>query len=289
MNTDKIAAVIKNGLYIKMPFYDTLPEMNLVFGKNHLPSLEYGTNYFLQLSKINDINRFSTDTLALFTHDLNKESDISKLYEPYNIKTVKSYGKSIQADAVVVDLSAPNKLFKNEHPYYKSNNDLKENNLYICDYNMITFEVFRAVFEISSEKICIIKVPTLFGNTIINVVRVYCSLFKNVRLYKLSADSWLKDSAIILCQNPYSPNINKFISHVKKVTKSQTWVDSNNKNFILLHDSVGKEFIEKFLSFSYKIYEVLFYVHSLLIDSMKSEQQSLDNEHQKKLIKLLRN
>ncbi|AID46564.1 mRNA capping enzyme [Pigeonpox virus] len=288
MNIDRITSFIKNGISVRMPFYDTLPEMDLVFGKNHLPSLEYGANYFLQLSKINDINRLSTEMLALYTHDLNKESDISKLFDSYNIKTIKSYGRSIQADAVFVDLRPSNSLYKNEHPYYKSNNYLKENNLYICDYTMITFEIYRPIFELSTEKTCIIKVPTLFGKTIINAVRVYCSLFKYVKLYKLSADSWLKDSAIIVCQQPHTANINKFITYIRKVTKSQTWVDSNNINFILIHDSVEREFIEKFLSFSYKIYESLYYVHSLLYSSMTSDLQSLDNEYQKKLIKLLR-
>ncbi|QRY18897.1 ORF-27 [Teiidae poxvirus 1] len=289
MNADRISSIIKNGISIRMPHYDSLPEMTLLFGNNHLPSLEYGANYFLQLSKINDINRLSTEMLALYTHDLNKESDISKLYEPYKIKTAKSYGKSIQADAVIVDLSAPNLLFKNEHPFYKSNNYLKENNLYICDYNMITFEIFRPIFEMYSEKICIIKTPTLFGKTIINSLRVYCSLFKYVKMYKLPSDSWLKDSAVIVCQQPVAAKIQKFTSYVKQVTGSSNWTDSNNRKFTLLQESVETEFIEKFLSFSYKIYEALYYVHSLLYSSMTSELQSLDNEHQKKLIKLLRN
>ncbi|ALA62403.1 mRNA-capping enzyme small subunit [Turkeypox virus] len=284
-----VTHIIRNGISKKLAFYESLPPMNLVFGKNHLPSLEYGANYFLQLSKINDINRLSTDMLALYTHDLNKESDIPKLYEPYNIKTIKSYGKYIQADAVVVDFSAQNMLFKKDHPFYKSNNYLKENNLYICDYKMITFEIYRPVFELLSEKICIIKVPTLFGRTIVNVLRVYCSLFKQVTICKLPSDSWLKDSAIIICQQPYSPNINKFTSYVKKVTGSQSWTDTNNRHFILIHDSIEPEFIELFLSFSYKIYEALYYVHSLLYNSMTSDAQSLDNDYQKKLIKLLRN
>ncbi|AAR07445.1 89L [Yaba monkey tumor virus] len=285
---DQIAKCIKEGTHTLFPFYDNLPDVNLFLGNSPLPSLEYGANYFLQLSRVNDLNRLPTDLLSLFTHEIMvQENDLEKVYDILNIHSVKSYGKTIKADAVVIDLSAKNKLFKKDRELIKSNNYLTENNLYISDYKMLTFEVFRPLFEMSSEKYCIIKLPTLFGRCVIDTTRVYCSLFKSVRLFKCANDSWLKDSAIIVASNACKKNIDYFMSHIRSVTKSLNWKESNNVQFSILKDSVDKEFIDKFLNFSTKVYESLYYVHSLLYSSMTSESKSIENEYQKKLTKLL--
>nr|WGO62715.1 capping enzyme small subunit [Wadden Sea poxvirus] len=285
---DSIIKHIHEGIHILLPFYETLPELKLTFGKSPLPSLEYGTNYFLQLSKINDLNRLPTDLFSLFTHDLiTPESDLEKVYNILNIKTTKSYGKSIKADAIVIDLSARNRLFKKDRELVKSNNYLTENNLYVGDYKMLTFEIFRPIFDIVSEKYCIIKLPTLLGRIVIDSIRIYCSLFRNVRMFKCASDSWLKDSAIMVASDMNKKNIDIFINHIKNVTKSSNWKDSNNVQFNILSHPVDKEFINKFLEFSNRVYESLYYIHSLLYASMTSESKSIENEHQKKLIKLL--
>ncbi|NP_659661.1 mRNA capping enzyme, small subunit [Sheeppox virus] len=285
---DEVIKNIKEGIYILLPFYEHLPDLNLTLGKSPLPSLEYGTNYFLQLSRVNDLNRLPTDLLSLFTHDLMiPETDLEKVYEILNIKSIKSYGKNIKADAVVADLSAKNKFFKKERDLIKSNNYLNENNLYVSDYKMLTFEVFRPLFEISVEKFCIIKLPTLFGRCIVDTLRVYCSLFKSVRLFKCASDSWLKDSAIMVASEPYKKNFDSFMTEIKKTTKSSIWKDDNNVQFNILEYPVDKEFINKFLEFSTSVYESLYYVHSLLYSSMTSENKSIENEYQKKLVKIL--
>ncbi|ABI99082.1 MRNA capping enzyme small subunit [Deerpox virus W-1170-84] len=279
---------IKDGVYTLLPFYESLPELNLSLGKSPLPSLEYGANYFLQLSRVNDLNRFPTDLLSLFTHDLMlPENDLESVYDILKIQSVKSYGKSIKADAVVADLSAKNKLFKKDRELIKSNNYLTENNLYISDYKMLTFEVFRPLFDFVSEKYCIVKMPTLFGRGIIDTMRVYCSLFKSVKMFKCTNDSWLKDSAIMVATDVYKKNMDEFMSHVRSVTKSSNWKDSNNVQFTILQESVDREFIDKFLDFSTSVYESLYYVHSLLYSSMISPNKSIENEFQKKLTKLL--
>ncbi|AAL69825.1 SPV086 mRNA capping enzyme small subunit [Swinepox virus] len=285
---DKITRNIREGIHILLPFYENLPDISLSLGKSPLPSLEYGTNYFLQLSRVNDLNRLPTDMLSLFTHDIMlPETDMEKVYDILNIKSVKSYGKSIKADAVVADLSARNRLFKKDRELIKSNNYLTDNNLYISDYKMLTFEVFRPLFDLSSEKYCIVKLPTLFGKCVIDTIRVYCSLFKSVRLFKCASDSWLKDSAIMVASDIYKKNIDIFMSHIRSVLKSQYWKDSNNVQFSILKESVDKEFINKFLEFSTSVYESLYYVHSLLYSSMISDNKSIENEYQKKLTKLL--
>ncbi|QHG62648.1 mRNA capping enzyme small subunit [Cetacean poxvirus 1] len=285
---EDIKKIIQEGIYINLPFYEHLPVINLTLGKNPLPSLQYGANYFLQLSKVNDLNRLPTDMLSLFTYNVTvSETDLEKVYETLNIKRVKSYGKNIKAEAVVADLSARNKLFKKDRDLIKSNNYLTENNLYISDYKMITFEVFRPLFEICNEKYCIIKLPTLFGRIVIDVLRIYCSLFKDIKLFKCASDSWIKDSAIMIASNVYPKNMSTFMAHVRHVTKSSNWNDANNIQFSIISNNVEKEFIEKFLEFSNKVYEALYYVHSLLYNSMTSESKSIENEYQKKLIKLL--
>ncbi|QQG31576.1 mRNA capping enzyme small subunit [Swinepox virus] len=285
---DKITRNIREGIHILLPFYENLPDISLSLGKSPLPSLEYGTDYFLQLSRVNDLNRLPTDMLSLFTHDIMlPETDMEKVYDILNIKSVKSYGKSIKADAVVADLSARNRLFKKDRELIKSNNYLTDNNLYISDYKMLTFEVFRPLFDLSSEKYCIVKLPTLFGKCVIDTIRVYCSLFKSVRLFKCASDSWLKDSAIMVASDVYKKNMDIFMSHIRSVLKSQYWKDSNNVQFSILKESVDKEFINKFLEFSTSVYESLYYVHSLLYSSMISDNKSIENEYQKKLTKLL--
>ncbi|AAF14975.1 m87L [Myxoma virus] len=285
---DQVTKHIKEGVHTLLPFYDSLPELHLVFGKSPLPGLEYGANYFLQLSKLNDLNRLPTDLLSLFTHDLiTPETDLEKVYKTLHIKSVKSYGKSTKADAIVADLSAKNRLFKKDRDLVKSNNYLTENNLYIGDYKMLTFEVFRPLFDIASERFCIIKLPTLFGRGVVDVLRVYCSLFKSVRLFKCASDSWLKDSAIMVAEHVHKKNMDEFMTYIRHVTKSPTWKDSNNVQFSILKTSADKEFIDKFLNFSNAVYESLYYVHSLLYASMTSERKSIENEYQKKLMKIL--
>ncbi|AUL80563.1 CNPV071 mRNA capping enzyme small subunit [Vaccinia virus] len=161
---DEIVKNLREGTHVLLPFYQTLPELNLSLGKSPLPSLEYGGNYFLQISRVNDLNRMPTDMLKLFTHDiLLPESDLDKVYEILQINCVKYYGRSTKADAVVADLSARNKLFKHERGAIKSNNHLTEKNLYISDYKMLTYDLFRPLFDLVNEKYCIIKLPTLFG------------------------------------------------------------------------------------------------------------------------------
>ncbi|ATI21198.1 mRNA capping enzyme small subunit [Eastern grey kangaroopox virus] len=288
MDADAIAAVVRSGTGVHMPFYEDLPRLDLAFGKNHIPSLEYGANYFLQLSKINDLNRMSTDMVSLYTHDLAaKESDLEHVYDMYDIKSIKSYGRSVQADAIVLDLSASNKLYKREHPFLKSNNYLKANNFYISDYAMITFEVFRPLFDLVSERFCIVKLPTLFGRGVVNAVRVYCSIFRTVKLFKFPTDSWLKDSAVMVCQNVHTANLAAFLAHVRTVTRSSVWREANNAPYVLVREPVEREFVEKFLEFSTKVNLAMYYIHTLLYNSMSSESKSLDNEHQKKLMKLL--
>uniref|UniRef100_A0AAU7E2B4 mRNA capping enzyme small subunit n=1 Tax=Rousettus bat poxvirus TaxID=3141933 RepID=A0AAU7E2B4_9POXV len=285
----QVQTIIRSGTGVHLPFYDTLPPMELSFGKSHLPSLEYGANYFLQLSKVNDINRLSTDMLELYTHDIvGAETDLENVYKAYNITSIKSYGKGVRAEAIVLDMSARNKIFKQDRAFIKSNNYLNENNLYMSDHNMVTFEVFRPLFDFGSERYCILKVPTLYGRTIVNVVRVYCSVFRTVKLFKCASDSWLKDSAIMVCQDVCAPNLERFLSYVRSVTRSTTWRDAHNVPFILVPQPVEREFIEKFLEFSYKVYIALYYVHTLLYNSMTSESKSIENEHQKRLMKLLR-
>lgn len=285
----QVQTIIRSGTGIHLPFYDTLPPMDLSFGKSHLPSLEYGANYFLQLSKVNDLNRVSTDMLELYTHDIAvPETDLEKVYKAYGIESIKAYGKGVKADAIVLDMSARNKLFKRDRAFVKSNNYLKENNLYMSEHNMVTFEVFRPLFDFGAERFCILKLSTLYGRTVVNVVRVYCSIFRTVKLFKCASDSWLKDSAILVCQDVHAPNLERFLSYVRSVTRSPTWRDANNVPFILVPLPVEREFIEKFLEFSYKVYIAIYYVHTLLYNSMTSESKSIENEHQKRLMKLLR-
>lgn len=62
---DEIVKNIREGTHVLLPFYETLPELNLSLGKSPLPSLEYGANYFLQISRVNDLNRMPTDMLKL--------------------------------------------------------------------------------------------------------------------------------------------------------------------------------------------------------------------------------
>ncbi|CCD83269.1 mRNA capping small sub-unit [Squirrelpox virus] len=283
-----VREVVRDGISMLLPFYETLPELHLCLGKNHLPSLEYGTNYFLQLSKVNDLNRMSTDMLRLFTHDIAiPETDLEKIYGVLGVKNVKSYGRGIKADAVVVDLGARNKIYKKDRDFVRSNNYLTENNLYMSDYKLLTFEVFRPVFEFSSEKYCIVKLPTAFGRGVVNVARVYCSLFRTVRLIKCASDSWLKDSFVIVASEPHAANMARFASYVASVTRSSTWKESNNVQFTILDEPVEREFIDKFLAFSARVYQALYYIHSLLYASMTSESKSIENEHQKRIMKLL--
>ncbi len=284
-----IKKAIKEGVYILLPFYESLPELNLILGKNPLPSLYYGANYFLQLSRVNDLNRLSTDMLKLFTHDITSipETDLQKVCDTLKITSVKSYGKGIKADAIVLDLSAKNKLYKRDREMIKSNNYLIENNLYISNYKMLTLEIFRPLFDLVSEKYCIVKLPTLFGRGIVDSIRIYCSLFREVRLFKCASDSWLKDSFIMVASDVYPKNMDLFMSHIRFVTKSPVWKDSNNVQFSILDYPVDKEFIEKFLEFSNQVYEALYCVHSLLYYSMTSESKSIENEFQKRLLKLL--
>ncbi|QHR82629.1 capping enzyme small subunit [Brazilian porcupinepox virus 1] len=285
---EQVIKNIKEGIHVLLPFYEYLPDLNLTLGKSPLPSLEYGANYFLQLSRVNDLNRLPTDLLSLYTHDIiTPETDLEKVFDILNIKSIKSYGKGIKTEAIVADLSAKNRLFKKDRDLIKSNNYLTENNLFIGDYKMLTFEVFRPLFDIVSEKYCIIKLPTLFGRGIVDTMRVYCSLFKSVRLFKCVSDSWLKDSAIMVATDMNKKNIDIFMSHVRSVTKSSNWKDSNNLQFNILKESCDKEFINKFLEFSTSVYESLYYIHSLLYSSMTSENKSIENEYQKKLTKLL--
>ncbi|APG58308.1 mRNA-capping enzyme small subunit [BeAn 58058 virus] len=280
--------IIKDGIHVLMPFYENLPELDLTFGKSPLPSIEYGTNYFLQLSKVNDLNRLPTDLLSLYTHDLiQPETDLEKIYDILDIKSVKSYGKSIKADAIVADLSAKNRLFKKDRDMIKSNNYLTENNLFISDYKMITFEIFRPLFDISNEKYCIVKIPTLFGRTIIDTIRIYCSIFKTVRLFKCVSDSWFKDSAVMVATGLYKKNLDIFTNYVRSVIKTNNINNYSNQQFNILKSSSDKEFIDKFLEFSIPIYEALYYIHSLLFSSMTSKSKSIENEFQKKLTRLL--
>ncbi|QDJ95034.1 mRNA capping enzyme small subunit [Hypsugopox virus] len=285
---ESVVKCIREGTHVLLPFYEYLPDIKLFLGKSPLPSLEYGANYFLQLSRVNDLNKFPTDMISLYTHDIMlPETDLNKVYELLNIQSVKSYGKSVKADAVVADMSAKNKFYKKDRDIVRSNNYLTENNLYVSDYKMLTFEVFRPLFDMVTEKYCIVKLPTLVGKSVIDTLRIYCSLFKTVRLFKCASDSWLKDSAIMVATDMYKKNMDKFMSHIKTITKSTTWKDSNNVQFSILSNSCEKEFIDKFLDFSTKIYEALYYVHSLLYASMTSESKSIENEHQRKLSKLL--
>ena len=285
----QVHALVRSGLCADMPFYETLPELNLVFGKNHTPSLQYGANYFLQLSKVNDLNRMSTDMVNLYTHDLTApETDLEKVYEEHGIESIKAYGKSIRADAIVADLSARNKLFKKERTFVKSNNYLKENNFYVSDYSMMTFEVFRPLFDLGSERFCIVKLPTLFGRTVANAVRVYCSLFRRVQLRKGASDSWLKDSALLVCRDAYTPNLERFLAYVRASTRSPAWREANNAPFTLLDAPVEREFLEQFLGFSNQVYMAIYYVHTLLYNSMTSESKSIENDFQRRLVRLLR-
>ncbi|ADT91118.1 capping enzyme small subunit [Cotia virus SPAn232] len=281
-------SIIKDGIHVLMPFYENLPELNLTFGKSPLPSLEYGANYFLQLSKVNDLNRLPTDLFSLYTHDLiQPETDLEKIYDILDIKSVKSYGKTIKSDAIVADLSAKNRLFKKDRDLIKSNNYLTENNLFISDYKMITFEIFRPLFDISNEKYCIIKIPTLFGRTIVDTIRIYCSIFKTVRMFKCVSDSWFKDSAVMVASGLYKKNLDIFLTYIRSVIKTNNIKNYNNQQFNIVKSPTDKEFIDKFLEFSIPIYEALYYIHSLLLSSMTSKNKSIENEFQKKLTRLL--
>ncbi|AEN03688.1 small subunit of mRNA capping enzyme [Yokapox virus] len=285
---ESIIKNIKDGIYILLPYYENLPDLDLVLGKTPLPSLEYGTNYFLHISRVNDLNRMPTDMLKLFTHNIMlPENDLEKVYDILNIKSVKSYGRTIKADAIVADLSARNKLFKKEREGIKSNNYLTENNLYVSDYTMLTLDIFRPLFDIVSEKYCIVKLPTLFGRCVIDSMRIYCSIFKNVRLFKCVSDSWLKDSSIMVASDINKKNLDIFMLHIRSVTKSNIWKDSNSVQFSILKEPVDKEFINKFLEFSNKVYESLYYIHSLLYLSMTSDSKSIENEYQRRLAKAL--
>ncbi|ANS71176.1 small subunit mRNA capping enzyme [Pteropox virus] len=285
---ESVKAQIRDGVSARMPFYENLPNIHLTLGVMQLPSLQYGTNYFLQLSKVNDLNRLPTELLSLFTHDVMiPETDIDQICKTLKIKSVKTHSKGIKAEAIVVDMSAKNKLYKRDRGLIKSNNFLTENNLYISDYKLITFELFRPLFDYTSEKYVIIKLPTMFGRTIVDAMRVYCSLFKTVRLFKCANDSWLKDSFVIVCEDPHVKNIHTVLTHFKNVTKSSTWKESNNVPFMILKDPVDGEFIDIFLNFSTKVYKALYVAHSLLFESMTSDSKSLENDSQRKLVKLL--
>ncbi|AUL80562.1 SWPV1-062 [Vaccinia virus] len=111
-------------------------------------------------------------------------------------------------------------------------------------------------------------------------MRIYCSLFKTVRLLKCVSDSWLKDSAILVASDVCKKNLDLFMSHVKSVTKSSSWKDVNSLQFSILNHPVDTVFINKFLEFSNRVYEALYYVHSFVYSSMTSYSKSFENRHQ---------
>ncbi|ABJ09010.1 mRNA capping enzyme small subunit [Nile crocodilepox virus] len=281
--------IIRSGFGVTFPHYPALPSLDLVFGKNHLPSLEYGADYFLCLSKVNDLNRISTETLSLYTHGLMAaEDDLERAYASLGVKTVKTHGKTIHADAVVLDMSAYRKLYKTERAAIKSNNELNFNNLFCSNYDMLTFKVFRPLFFIGTEKYCVVKLPTLFGRTVANAVRVYCSVFKCVRLFKSPHDSWFKDSALMICSGLDAGNLARLLTYLKKATRSNAWKDENDfKNYVLVRPSVEPQFLQVYVGFANPVYRAIFLVHTYLYESINSEAKSVQNEHQEKLLKIL--
>ncbi|AUL80254.1 SWPV1-062 [Vaccinia virus] len=118
---------------------------------------------------------------------------------------------------------------------------------------MLTFDVFRPLFDFVNEQYCIIKLPTLFGRGVIDTMRIYCSLCKTVRLLKCESDSWLKDSAIMVASYVCKKNLDVFMSHVKSVSKSCSWKNVNSVQFSIINDPVDPKFIYKFLEFSNRV------------------------------------
>lgn len=169
----------------------------------------------------------------------------------------------------------------------RSNNHLTENNLYVADYHAITFAVMRPLLEISQERFVVIKLPTLFGTDVVHALRVYCSLFGTVRLFKCVSDSWLKDSAVMVASDPRRQDIAKFVAHVRDRAKTAAWRESLAVPFRILRDPVESEFVDRFLAFAGRVYDALYVTHSLLYESMTSESKSIENESQRKLKLLL--
>ncbi|AAR98431.1 ORF074 mRNA capping enzyme small subunit [Bovine papular stomatitis virus] len=286
--TDAVRRSIREGLSVTLPTFETAPRLDLQLGAGHLPSLEYGANYFLQLSRVNDLNRMPTDMLRLYTHDLmTEERDVEKVLEAHGIASVRGVQRGGKADAVVLDLSARNKLYRKERGMIRSNNHLTENNLYVADYHAITFAVMRPLLEISQERFVVLKLPTLFGTDVVHALRVYCSLFGTVRLFKCVSDSWLKDSAVMVASDPRRQDIAKFVAHVRDRAKTASWRESLAVPFRILRDPVESEFVDRFLAFAGRVYDALYVTHSLLYESMTSESKSIENESQRKLKLLL--
>ncbi|QJX15494.1 mRNA-capping enzyme regulatory subunit [Orf virus] len=287
---DAVEAVrrsIREGLSVTLPTFDSTPALDLQLGVGHLPSLAYGTNYFLQCSRVNDINRMPTEMLSLYTHDLMiDERDVEKVLEAHGITSVRSRARG-RADAVVLDLSARNRLYRKERGAIRSNNHLTENNLYVADYHAITFAVMRPLLEITQERFVVLKLPTLFGTDVVHALRVYCSLFGTVRLFKCVSDSWLKDSAVMVASEPRRAAIAAFVAHVRERTKAAAWRDALAVPFRVLKDPVESEFVDRFVAFASRVYEALYVTHSLLYESMTSESKSIENESQRKLKLLL--
>lgn len=282
--TESARRSIREGLSVTLPAFEAVPRLDLSLGAGHLPSLEYGANYFMQLSRVNDINRLPTDMLRLFTHDLMiEERDLEKVLEAHGIAGARGQ----RADAVVLDLSAKNRFYRKERGLIRSNNHLTENNLYVADYRALTFAVMRPLLEISRERFVVVKLPTLFGTDVVHALRVYCSLFGTVRLFKCVSDSWLKDSAVMVAAEPRRAEIARFVAHVRERTKAAGWRESMAVPFRVLADPVEPEFVDRFLAFAGRVYEALYVTHSLLYESMTSESKSIENESQRKLKQLL--
>ncbi|AIZ77325.1 putative mRNA capping enzyme small subunit [Parapoxvirus red deer/HL953] len=290
--TESVRRSVREGLSVTLPAFESMPRLDLRLGVGHLPSLEYGTNYFLQLSRVNDLNRMPTDMLRLYTHDLMiDERDVEKVLEAHGIASSRgpgSRGAGVgKADAFVLDLSARNKFYRKERGAIRSNNYLTENNLYVADYHAVTFAVMRPLLELAHERFVVVKLPTLFGTDVVHALRVYCSLFGTVRLFKCVSDSWIKDSAVMVASEPRRAEIAKFVAHARERAKASVWKESLAVPFRVLADPVESEFVDRVLAFSSRVYEALYVTHSLLYESMTSESKSIENESQRKLKMLL--
>lgn len=231
---------------IQLPKLDSIKIIGLNQGETS-PCTIF-TNYFLTYATLHEfVQIFNNTNKDLFDYFCNNILERKELNIMSISKILSEREKSLfkLKNFNTFDFSHE-KFFINTNTQFNKGSDIKNfTNCY--NNNQITMELLEVFLlkDIHKDSVLLIKFPTILGLSVIDVLKVLCSICGSVVLLKVVEDSFFKDSFHVLCSQVNVENyhlIRNQIIHIIKRNKITSLKNVKFKNIIFEQTNSSDKF-----------------------------------------------
>lgn len=207
----------KEAIYFDLivPSTDFKPVIKIHSGNSSDPYFSI-SNYFLTYGVLHEFmqlyNSLNRETFEFFCGKILDRNEV-------DIKTITKFivkQNNMNNDHIEMFDYSTSDFFLDKETKFKKGGDMI--NLSACYNNRVTPEILNIFLlkKVYKDSIFIIKLPNIISTVSIDILRIICYIFKNVRIMKLVQDSFFKDSFHIVAREIDEERYESIKQEIKK-------------------------------------------------------------------------